>query len=158
VSNKTQRLLEIKNLIASNTITGQDELLLLLKKKGFDLTQATLSRDLKLLKVIRVMNEKKGYIYTLPENLANLEHETNQAAANGFVSIEFANQLAVIKTLPGFASSVAYAIDSANAFEILGTIAGDDTILLIPREGVNTQNITKTLIMIMPDIENKIKN
>ncbi len=158
MSNKTQRLLEIKNLIASNTITGQDELLLLLKKKGFDLTQATLSRDLKLLKVIRVMNEKKGYIYTLPENLANLEHETNQAAANGFVSIEFANQLAVIKTLPGFASSVAYAIDSANAFEILGTIAGDDTILLIPREGVNTQNITKTLIMIMPDIENKIKN
>jgi transcriptional regulator of arginine metabolism len=64
---------------------------------------------------------------------------------NGFISIDFAHHMAIIRTRPGYANSIASAIDELNSYELLGTIAGDDTILLIPREGVNREDIKNTL-------------
>lgn len=154
MKNKTQRLLEIKELINSMKITSQEQLLSLLKEKDYKLTQATLSRDLKFLKVSRVMKGDE-YIYAVPEK-QQLEEERQVKTAEGFNSIEFSNQLAVIKTMPGFASSIAYTIDGYDAYEILGTIAGDDTILIIPREGVTHQDIKKVLVMIMPELDEKL--
>jgi transcriptional regulator of arginine metabolism len=71
----------------------------------------------------------------------------------GFLSIEFSGNFAVIKTVPGYASSIASRIDKDDYFEILATIAGDDTILVIPREGVNKNDVLNVLAMIMPEIK-----
>lgn len=148
--NKTKRLLEIRNIIQSQKIGSQDELLSVLNTRGFEYTQATLSRDLKYLKVGKVSDDEKGMIYQLPDqfiptNSATPDIQQNNNQPSGFISIEFSANMAVIKTLPGFASSLAYRIDGMNAFEILGTIAGDDTILVIAREGIPRQDVVHCL-------------
>jgi transcriptional regulator of arginine metabolism len=157
MGNRTERLLIIKKIINDNKVSSQEELLHLLKKEGLDYTQATLSRDLKFLKVNKIADPEKGYIYELPEKHAGEEKELAESyAAKGFISIQFANQLGIIKTLPGYASSIASLIDKSNPFEIVGTIAGDDTILVIPRNNVTEKNIINTLVLIIPELKNKI--
>ena len=138
----------------------QEELLNILSDKGFDLTQATLSRDLKFLKVGKVANPQKGYVYFLPESSNNSSPNASNGKdnfpVNGFISIKFANNLGVIRTKAGYASGIASLIDANAPYEVLGTIAGDDTILLIPVEGVSQEDIKNAIIMIMPELENRI--
>ncbi|MFW5644590.1 MAG: arginine repressor [Bacteroidota bacterium] len=153
MKNKNERLLQIRRLINNERIASQEELLNLLKEKGFSMTQATLSRDLKHLRVSKVFDEEKGYIYFLPE-------EDNHSSVTpwsgflieGFVSLEFAQGLFVMKTLPGYANSIGSAMDSMNLIEIAGTIAGDDTILIIPRDGVKKEDIQNQLGKVIPNI------
>ncbi len=157
MGNRTERLLIIKSIISNNKVSSQEELLHLLEKKGLNYTQATLSRDLKFLKVNKIANPEKGYIYELPDKHSGEENNVAESyAAKGFVSLQFANHLCVIKTLPGYASSIASLIDRSNPFEIIGTIAGDDTILVIPRNNVTEKNIINTLILIIPELKDKI--
>lgn len=150
--NKTQRLLEIRRIIKDQKISNQDELQAILTSKGFHFTQATLSRDLKYLKIGKIPDEEKGMIYVLPETISKKTQETGNKTltreqSTGFISVEYtsATQMAVIKTLPGFASSLAYRIDGMNAYEIVGTIAGDDTILVIGREGIPRPALVQSL-------------
>jgi len=149
---RTQRLLAIRRIIERGTISSQDELLKKLGQAGFHLTQATLSRDLKFLQAGKRPDKEKGYVYILPGN--KKEPGPDQAAGgfplSGYESIDFAYNLALIKTLPGYAASIAIAIDAMNAFEILGTVAGDDTILLVPREGISREDIINVLAVILP--------
>ena len=156
MGNRTERLLAIKNIIASRKISSQEELLLLLTKKGLNYTQATLSRDLKFLKVNKISDSEKGYIYELPDQHLINNEVAETYAAQGFVSIQFANRLGVIKTQPGYANSIASLIDKANPFEIVGTIAGDDTILIIPHDNVTEKDVINALILIIPELKNKI--
>ncbi len=157
MGNRTERLLIIKNIISNNKVSSQEELLQLLEKKGLNYTQATLSRDLKFLKVNKIASPDKGYIYELPDKHFGEENDVAESyAAKGFVSLQFANHLCVIKTIPGYASSIASLIDRSNPFEIVGTIAGDDTILVIPRNNVTEKNIINTLILIIPELKEKI--
>ena len=130
----------------------------LLEKKGLNYTQATLSRDLKFLKVNKISDREKGYIYELPDqhHIPGREIAENYAA-KGFVSIQFANRLGVIKTLPGYAPSLAVLIDKTNPFEIVGTLAGDDTILIIPHDNVSEKDVINSLILILPELKDKIK-
>jgi transcriptional regulator of arginine metabolism len=157
MSGKTKRLLTIKKIISSMKVGTQEELLSILAEKGFELTQATLSRDLKFLKVGKISDPEKGYIYFIPESLENSSakhlHETDHFAVNGFLSIKFSNNLGVIKTKAGYASSIASLIDANEPYEIIGTIAGDDTILIIPQEDASPQDVKNALIMIMPELE-----
>ena len=152
MKSKTQRLLAIRRLIEKVAVASQDELLSMLKQEGFDVTQATLSRDLKFLEAGKVPDKEKGYIYVLPRG----KQQTRQSATmgnfplNGFISIEFARDMAVIKTHPGYAQSIASAIDEMDAYEIMGTIAGDDTILLIPRDDVDREDIKNALALLFP--------
>lgn len=151
--NRTKRLLEIRKLIKSNKIRNQEELLTRLNENGFTYTQATLSRDLKYLKVGKIADEEKGQIYFLPGEPPEdqpTEKEVQNAVNRGFLSIEYSGNLAVIKTLPGFASGIALRIDGIKAFEIIGTIAGDDTILIIAREGINRQDLHNALTTAIP--------
>jgi transcriptional regulator of arginine metabolism len=152
IMNKTERLLEIRKIIQTKKISSQDELLGILNEKGFSYTQATLSRDLKYLKAGKMPDDEKGMVYVLPDTTGqnpsspgNIEVQVDQPA--GFISVEYTSntQMAVIKTLPGFASSLAYRIDGMNAFEIIGTIAGDDTILVIGREGIPRPALVQSL-------------
>ena len=151
--NRNERLMEIRRLIGSRNISSQDELSKLLEVQGFSLTQATLSRDLKYLKVAKMPDDQAGYVYILPDKEQVLE-ETDHTGQGlqGLISLDFAQGMAILRTLPGHASSVAYTIDNLDAYEIAGTIAGDDTILLIPRDGVSRSDLVNLLKIRVPGL------
>ena len=144
---RAQRLLAIRRIINRNAIGNQEDLLKKLGGAGFELTQATLSRDLKFLQVGKVPDKERGYLYIIPGDMQETELKPREGVfpLNGFISMDFAHHMALIRTRPGYANSIASAIDDLNAFEILGTVAGDDTILLIPRDGISREDVKNTL-------------
>ena len=157
MKSKNNRLDSIKMIISSKEIGSQGELLAELEKEGFQLTQATLSRDLKQLKVAKAASMNGNYVYVLPNNTMYKRITEPQSASEmlrhtGFISIEFSGNIAVIKTRPGYASSLAYDIDNNHFHEIIGTIAGDDTILLVLREGVTRTNVKQALENVITNI------
>ena len=154
---KNNRLDTIKIIISSKEVGSQEELLQELANEGFQLTQATLSRDLKQLKVAKAASMNGNYVYVLPNNtmykrMTEQHTATELLKHNGFISIEFSANVAVIKTRPGYASSLAYDIDSKEFEEIIGTIAGDDTIMLIVREGYTRSEVKNALSLVIPNI------
>lgn len=149
---RANRMDAIKALIQSNDVASQEELLQLLLKNGYVLTQATLSRDLKLLKIAKIANSDGKYVYTLSDEIKPriIENRTVASAiVGGFLSLNFSGNLAVIRTLPGYASGMAYHIDNHSSDEILGTIAGDDTIMLILRENTDHQDIRNYISIVL---------
>ena len=157
MKSKNSRLDAIKLIISSKEIGSQDELLQELSKEGYVLTQATLSRDLKQLKVAKAASMNGNYVYVLPNNTMykrmTEQHSVHEMMRyNGFISIEFSGNIAVIRTRPGYASSLAYDIDNREFDEILGTIAGDDTIMLVMREGCTRTDLKSALSLIIPTI------
>ena len=148
---KKDRLKTILDLVQKNALNNQDELLLLLKERGFSITQATLSRDMKELKIIKSPDIQGNYIYTV-SSINNSDNNTqinepSDLVTSGFVSLAFSDKLAVIKTRPGYAMGIASDIDTRISHIILGTIAGDDTILLIPKEEVSKEEVIEALNM-----------
>lgn len=152
---RSTRLKTIKKLIKNNRIESQDELLSHLLKDGFEVTQATLSRDLKLLKVGKISDGHSGYVYTLPGEDERNEDEQLfvQDVLRGYVSIEWNATTVVIKTFSGQANSVANAIDSLNIEEILGTVAGDNCIFASLRDGVTGEDFMAALKKHIPNLE-----
>jgi len=155
---KTARYQAIKRLIARGDISGQEELQRLLVEEGFQATQATLSRDLKALGVGKTPGVHGGYVYSIPdpESLKRFTEELKSDILRGFVSIDFSGNLGVIKTHPGHATSVAFALDNLGLEEILGTVAGDDTILVVLQESITRKRVTSSLIERIPELKNKI--
>lgn len=149
------RLETLKSIIRKNKIDSQDALLQMLKAEGFDVTQATLSRDLKMLKVGKISDGWSGYYYSLPENelVAESEKSYIQDVRRGIVSIEFSGNMGVIKTRSGHANSVCVALDVLGLPEILGTVAGDDTIFVILREGMTKEDLQEDFRERIPEIE-----
>lgn len=144
MKNKRNRLQVITEILRSTVVGSQEDLLSILSEKDLNVTQATLSRDLKLLKVAKTPLANGTYKYVLPSITKTISPQGtfNHLTSHGAVlSIEFSNQLAVVKTKPGYASAIAWDIDNKGSIEILGTIAGDDTILIIPREDVTREQI-----------------
>lgn len=162
MKNKLERFELIKKIISSEVISNQDDLQLRLQSLGMEVTQATLSRDLKSLQVIKVSDSRLGYVYRLPSGdlLHPQSYDSNPSRLNfladGVLGIQFSANLGVIKTLPGFAPSTALAIDESGCNEIIGTIAGDDTILLVMRDGVGRNDVIKALVHLMPRLEEKL--
>jgi transcriptional regulator of arginine metabolism len=118
-----------------------------------------LSRDLRQLGAGRISDGRGGYYYSLPDNsLRNTGSAGKQQVLPVLTDIVEARGLLVIKTLPGSASSTAYFIDNASRYEIAGTIAGDDTILIIPRDGVSVAQVHTCLELLIPGLHLKIKN
>ena len=155
MKDKSNRLLLIKEIIKGNKIGSQEELLNILKKSNFDLTQATLSRDLKQLKVAKMPDYEGGYVYVLPDGSNSIKSawSKNQDAgyiANGFLSIEFCGIFAVVKTRPGYSGGIAADLDQKISNEIIGTIAGDDTILIIPKEHITKTELLRALSEVLP--------
>jgi len=155
---KTKRLLAIEKIISEENISIQEELLKKLKGKGISCTQATLSRNLRQLGVSRIPDGNGGYKYSLSEKIRNSERTSPKLNIVPVIQdIIEAKGLMVIKTIPGNASNTAFFIDGAGRYEIAGTIAGDDTILVIPRDGVTIQQVHTCLEIILPGIHEKIK-
>lgn len=153
---KTNRLDAIKMIVSSKEISSQDELLQALKTEGFDLTQATLSRDLKQMKVAKAANTNGKYVYVLPNDIMykrnNIVTASEMLMNSGFVSLQFSGNIAVIRTRPGYASSMAYDIDNRECPAILGTIAGDDTIMLVLHEAASHDEVRIFLSQVIPNL------
>lgn len=152
--NKTKRLLTIRQLIETELISSQEELLFRLKELGVEATQSTLSRDLKFMKVAKIPHKEKGYIYIIPENInEQREEKISSVITDAILSIDFSGNMAVIKTLPGYANAVTVMIDCENYFEVLGTVAGEDTIFIVMREGVSRSQLIEVLTSVHPGIK-----
>jgi transcriptional regulator of arginine metabolism len=150
---KTKRFIAIEKIISEEKISSQEVLLKRLKGKGIICTQATLSRNLRQLGVSRVPDGAGRYRYSLAEDI---QKSQGPSIKLNFVpvirEIVEAKGLMVIKTLPGNANATAYYIDNAGRYEIAGTIAGDDTILIIPRNGITLGQVHTSLELIMPGL------
>jgi len=154
---KNSRLEALRLIISSQQLGSQDELLAALQKEGFRLTQATLSRDLKQLKVAKAASMSGNYVYVLPNETMYKRVSTPNSIREmlkvpGFVSINFSGNMGVIKTRPGYASSIAWNIDNSDIPEIIGTIAGDDTIFIVIKEGVRHQDVSEALSEVVPSM------
>lgn len=150
---KKNRHTTIKEVILFEDITNQDMLLNALINKGFDVTQATLSRDIKELKIIKAPTPRGSYAYQLADAIVNSQENIMPLSSFGFLSIEFSGQLAVIKTRPGYAMAIAGEIDSKANQTILGTVAGDDTILLIPKDNISREEVLASLSSFIPNMK-----
>ena len=155
---KDKRLETLKMLISSKELGNQDEVLKELKREGFHLTQATLSRDLKQLKVAKAASMNGKYVYVLPnETMYKRVHDGSTARdmleSPGFLSLDFTGNIGVIRTRRGFASLIAYNIDMVDIPSILCTIAGYNTILLILQENANKHDLIAELSEIIPDLK-----
>ncbi|MDD4801699.1 MAG: arginine repressor [Syntrophomonas sp.] len=129
---KSRRHFAIRDIISTERISTQEELCEVLRARGFDITQATVSRDIKELSLIKIPYED-GYAYAWPDapNTKNAHLRIKRAFQDSVVSYDYSENIIVIKTLPGAAQSVASLIDSLANSHIIGTVAGDDTIFLI---------------------------
>ncbi len=147
---KEKRQQTIQEILTSESIQSQEELLLLLQEQGFTLTQATLSRDFRDMKVAKTPDSQGNYYYrmpdfTLPKTDTNRYGMTASFTRSGIVNIEFSDQFAIIKTPPGYAHGIANDIDTNNLVGIMGTIADNDTILVILRKDAKQSDIITAL-------------
>ncbi len=142
-------------LVKGNCIGSQSELAERLIEQGIEVTQATLSRDLKALKITKVAADNGGYMYIFPGTTelqkSKLLMGTPVAGQHmGYASLEFSGNFAVMKTRNGYAAGLAYDIDMSHMDEFLGTIAGADTVFAILREGVTHEQARSALNKILP--------
>ena len=155
---KNSRLEALRLTISSREMGSQDELLAALQKEGFQLTQATLSRDLKQLKVAKAATMSGNSVYVLPnetmyKRVSNPSTVREMMHVPGFVSINFSGNMGVIKTRPGYASAIAWNIDRSDIPQIMGTIAGDDCIFIVIREGCSNREVVDALSEVVPNMK-----
>ena len=133
---KSQRQAKILEIISTTNVETQEQLLQLLQDAGFTSTQATISRDIKELRIVKELTSLGTYRYTtssrdLPETFSTRLNTIFRECVTGF---DYAQNIVVIHTLPGLAGAAASAVDAMNMNLILGTLAGDDTVIVIMRD------------------------
>ncbi|WP_335870662.1 transcriptional regulator AhrC/ArgR [Bacillus sp. 2205SS5-2] len=145
--NKGQRHIKIREIIANHDIETQDDLVDFLKNADFNVTQATVSRDIKELHLVKVPLMDGRYKYSLPaDQRFNPLQKLKRTLIDAFVRIDQAGHLLVMKTLPGNANAIGALIDNLDWEEILGTICGDDTCLIICRSEDETALISQRFL------------
>lgn len=156
---KSKRLFTIKKIIGTEKIQSQEELAIRLKKSGYRVTQSTLSRDLKELNVVKHNSKNGTPYYYIPENInseTSIQNDSNIQKQHGLSaaikSISFSENMAVIKTLSGYANAVTVIIDDNHSDNILGTIAGDDTIFIVMHEESSSDDILTELSKLFKNI------
>jgi len=139
---KIQRHKKIIELVEHREIETQEELADELRQAGFNVTQATVSRDIKELRLGKVATGNDRYRYAVPGGkLLSGKHQTVEAVfKNTVISVDFSENLVVVRTTPGAAQAVALVIDDKGFSDIIGTVAGDDTVLVVvkPKAAVRT--------------------
>lgn len=147
---KAQRHFKIREIIAGKDIETQDELVEELRRAGFSVTQATVSRDIKELHLIKVPTENGGYKYSIPaDQRFNPVQKLKRSLVDNFVHIDYTENLVVMKCLPGTANAVGALIDSLEWSEIMGTICGDDTILIICRNKEHSRSVVDQFLSML---------
>ncbi len=131
---KNRRHAKILDIISQNSVDTQEELLNLLKKEGFSVTQATVSRDIRELRLLKTLSPDGKYRYTsAAKNAFDIKSNFGAMFSNSVLSVESAENLIIIKTLSGMAQAVCASLDTMNYENIVGTLAGDDTIFVACR-------------------------
>ena len=143
---KTKRQSKILELIRNNDIETQEEIQTFLERAGFAVTQATVSRDIREMKLTKIATNggKQKYV-ALNDNTEDLSEKYVRVLKDGFVSMDMAQNILVIKTVSGMAGAVCASIDAMHIHEIVGSIAGDDTIMCAIRTTEDTVAIMKKL-------------
>ena len=162
MKSKADRIAVLKNLISTRELGSQEEVLKALAGEGFPLHQTTLSRDMKQLKVVKAARPDGKYIYVLPtetlyKRIRRVSQHAGTLSPNGFKNIRFSGNMGVIHTNPGYASSIAYNIDTADLDCILGTIAGDDTIFIVVKQDISYDEVIDSLSEVIPNISDNIE-
>ncbi len=146
---KSSRQERLVSIISKNVVETQENLVTLLNKEGFNVTQATVSRDIKELKLVKIMNGSGKYKYaTYNERMKEVNDKFLTVFKQSYVSCDYAGNMVVVKTFPGMAQAAASVIDSLGMHEIVGTIAGDDTIMMVCRTEEISENIFAKLVKI----------
>ena len=148
----------IQELVRKRTIRSQEELIGLLAEQGIQTTQATLSRDLRKLHISKQHDAAGRYCYALPETARSAQAIllSESRAGESIVSLCFSGQMGVIKTLPGCANMVGALVDEHNHPELMGTIAGENTLLLVLREGASHAGILAFLEGFLPNVSARL--
>ena len=142
---KSERHRKILEIINKNDIETQEELAAALIDAGFNVTQATVSRDIKMLNLTKmVVNGHKKYVVFKNDN-NNMNDKYIRVLRDGFSDMDMAQNIIVIKTVPGMAMAVCAALDAIDYQEIVGTIAGDDTIMCAVRSVEDTKKLMEKL-------------
>jgi transcriptional regulator of arginine metabolism len=147
---KGQRHVKIREIITNDEIETQDELVESLRKAGFNVTQATVSRDIKELHLMKVPLDDGRYKYSMPaDQRFNPIQKLRRALSDHFVSIDFTESLVVLKCLPGTANTICALLDNLEWSEIMGTIGGDDTILVICRSREQSSSFVNQVMSLL---------
>ena len=133
---KSQRQAKILEIISNKNVETQEQLLAALQQEGFRGTQATISRDIKELRIVKELTSMGTYRYTTSTNevAGSFTSRLNAIFKECVVSFDYAQNIIVIRTLPGLASAAGSAIDAMNMNAVVGTLAGDDTVMVVMRD------------------------
>jgi len=148
---KSARQEEIIDIIQSTDVETQEQLLDHLKRRGYSATQATISRDIKDLRLVKELTSSGSYRY------ARSEHKMSSAADSrlrnifkeGVISVDVAQNIVVVRTMPGLASGACSALDNMDIPDIVGSLAGDDTGILIMRDNAAAQQLSNEIHLLL---------
>ena len=141
---KNARHKMILDLISKHEIDTQESLISFLSKEGINATQTTISRDMRELKIVKVLTERGSYKYVSPKNLSD-GGAYKRSFTDAIVKIERASNIGVVKTHSGMANAIAVSVDALNLEEIVGSVAGDDTILLVCHDNSTAELVLNKL-------------
>lgn len=153
MGNKTDRLNLIKRIVSEELIGSQEELIARLAEFGIQATQSTLSRDFKEINISKMPHPEKGYIYVLSERLGSEIVANTANLTDAVLSIKFSHNIAVLATKSGYASAVSVVVDSRKSKDIIGTVAGDNNIIMILREGATHEQVLEQMATIFPTLQ-----
>lgn len=133
---KSQRQAKIMEIISTKNVETQEQLLTELQREGFRCTQATISRDIKDMRIVKELTSMGSYRYTTSTNeiSGTFTSRLNTIFRECVVGYDYAQNIIVIRTLPGLASAAGSAIDAMNMSAVVGTLAGDDTVMVVMRD------------------------
>ncbi|MGM9621338.1 MAG: arginine repressor [Bacteroidaceae bacterium] len=155
---KKTRLQTIRMIVSSQVVCSQEDLMIELDKAGFPCTQTTLSRDLKQLRISKVRGKSGHSAYALPHEGQFLVPPSREEQERRKWSVRFSANIMVVHTPPGHASMVAVEIDSAAHPFFLGSVAGDDTVLVVLAENVEREDARSVILGIVPQLDNRHKD
>jgi transcriptional regulator of arginine metabolism len=140
---KSKRHLKIMNIIKDEAISTQEDLVKRLLESGIEVTQATISRDIKKLGLIKVPDGHGGYKYSLPveRTQSDIENWMKKMFQDFVIDLDYSENIIILKALPGTAQGLASAIDKAEWEQIMGSVAGDDTILVVIKSREKTREV-----------------
>ncbi len=146
IKNRRHKL--IREIIEQKNIETQCQLTDELRSHGFNVTQATVSRDIKEMGLIKTASSESAFRYSFPAGMmaGNAFDRTKRMLRDNLIKAEVSNNIIVVKTLPGMAQGVAFCLDSLGWKEIIGSVAGDDNIILVMREGEDGAKLAENII------------
>nr|SFZ88184.1 Arginine pathway regulatory protein ArgR, repressor of arg regulon [Loigolactobacillus rennini] len=147
---KSERQRLIRQLLKAHDIQKQEEFVTLLAAAGVKVTQATVSRDIKEMQLVKVPSSNGGYRYSLPsKQRVDTKKKLQRVLADAYVSMAVQDYFIVLKALPGNAAAIATLIDQINFADVFGTIGGDDTVLIIAKTPAAAQDLYQILLNLL---------